>query len=41
MEKKTVRYLLVAIKRYLQAGIRFKIELFRLWQTPILTEKLL
>ena len=37
--KKTVRYLLVAIKRYLQVGIHFKIKLFRLWQTPILTEK--
>lgn len=36
---KTVRYLLVAIKRYLQVGIHFKIKLFRLWQTPILTEK--
>ncbi|MEL0446369.1 caspase family protein [Streptococcus pneumoniae] len=35
----SVRYLLVAIKRYLQVGIHFKIELFRLWQTPILTEK--
>ena len=35
----SVRYLLVAIKRYLQVGIHFKIKLFRLWQTPILTEK--